>query len=41
MSNEEKDQEENASLLRSTSTVNEGQNIILMKKGDYSVHILV
>ena len=34
-------QEENNSLLRMDSTINEAKNLILMKKGDYSVHILV
>ena len=34
-------QEENNSLLHRDSTINEAKNLILMKKGDYSVHILV
>ena len=32
---------ENTELLRRDSTINEGKNIVLMKKGDYTVHILV
>ena len=39
MSNENKDHKED--LMKEASTINEGQNIVLMKKGDYSVHILV
>ena len=35
------DQDENSSLLRRDSTINEGKNLVLMKKGDYTVHILV
>jgi hypothetical protein len=34
-------EEENSELLRRDSTINEGKNIVLMKKGDYTVHILV
>ena len=34
------DDEENA-LLRRETTINEAKNLVLMKKGDYSVHILV
>ena len=35
-------QEQNKdNILRADSTINEGRNIILMKKGDYSVHILI
>ena len=34
-------QDENSSLLRRDSTINEAKNLVLMKKGDYSVHILV
>ena len=44
MSNENEikinDDEENA-LLRRETTINEAKNLVLMKKGDYSVHILV
>ena len=32
---------ENDALLRRDSTINEGKNLVLMKKGDYTVHILV
>ena len=35
------DPEEKESLISQSSTINEGKNISLMKKGDYSVHILV
>ena len=28
-------------ISRANSTINEGKNIILMKKGDYSIHILI
>ena len=44
MSNENENkinQDENNELIRRDSTINEGKNIVLMKKGDYSVHILV
>ena len=44
MSNENENkinEDESNALLRRDSTINEGKNIILMKKGDYSVHILV
>ena len=35
-------QEQNKdNLFRAESTIDEGKNIILMKKGDYSVHILI
>ena len=37
----ETNQDENSSLLRRDSTINEAKNLVLMKKGDYSVHILV
>ena len=33
--------DENKELLRRDSTINEGKNIVLMKKGDYTVHILI
>ena len=38
---ENKIQDENPAQVRNTSSIEEGQNIVLMKKGDYSVHILV
>ena len=44
MSNEKGDninQDENNALLHRDTTVNESKNLVLMKKGDYSVHILV
>ena len=44
MSNENENklnEDGNNELLRRDSTINEGKNIVLMKKGDYSVHILV
>ena len=44
MSNENEskiNEDESNSLFRRDSTINEGKNIVLMKKGDYSVHILV
>ena len=31
----------NENLSRVDSTIDEGKNIILMKKGDYSIHILI
>ena len=34
-------EEENNTLLRRDSTINEAKNLVLMKKGDYSVHILI
>ena len=34
-------EEENQELLRRESTIDEGKKIVLMKKGDYSVHILI
>ena len=33
--------EEGSSLLRRDSTMNEAKNLVLMKKGDYTVHILI
>ena len=33
--------EENVSFLRRDSTMNEAKNLVLMKKGDYTVHILI
>ena len=33
------DSQEN--IIRTKQTINEGKNIILMKKGDYSIHILI
>ena len=39
--NEGENKGENNELLRRDSTINEGKNIVLMKKGDYTVHILV
>ena len=33
--------EETSSLLRRDSTMNEAKNLVLMKKGDYTVHILI
>ena len=41
MSNNIDDPDEKDSLIRASSTIDEGKNIVLMKKGDYSVHILV
>ena len=45
MSNKDKDNtindDEKQELLRTESSVEEGKKIVLMKKGDYSVHILV
>ena len=35
------DPEEKESLIKDPSTIDESKNIFLMKKGDYSVHILV
>jgi len=40
MSNEN-DNKNNSNLSRTDSTVDEGKKIVLMKKGDYSVHILL
>ena len=34
-------EEENVSFLRRDSTMNEAKNLVLMKKGDYTVHILI
>jgi hypothetical protein len=34
-------EEEDNALLRRETTINEGKNIVLMKKGDYTVHILI
>ena len=31
----------NENIIKTKSTINEGRNIVLMKKGDYSVHILI
>jgi hypothetical protein len=40
--NQNQNEEQNKdNLIRTDSTINEGKNIILMKKGDYSVHILI
>ena len=39
--NENKINEEENALLRRETTINEAKNLVLMKKGDYSVHILV
>ena len=39
--NEDQYNDSNGNNIQKKSTINEGRNIILMKKGDYSVHILI
>ena len=39
--NNEQDDDLKENIIRTKSGFNEGKNIILMKKGDYSVHILI
>ena len=39
--NEDQYNDANENTIKTKSTLNEGRNIILMKKGDYSIHILI
>ena len=39
--NNQNEEQNKDNLMRADTTINEGKNIILMKKGDYSIHILI